>query len=136
MQLCRAPVQPANRQIEAFYDRLLELLRLDLPRDGEWQLIECAPVWEGNPTWDSCIAFAWRSPDNSRCWLVIVNYAPHPSQCYLRLPSPEWAGATLYLNDLLSTESYSRKGDDLLGRGLYLDLPPWGCHVFDAVKGG
>jgi glycosidase len=134
VQLCRAPEQPANHQIEAFYGRLLELLRQDPPRNGAWRLLECAPAWEGNPTWDSTIAFAWRGQDSQR-WLVVVNYAPHPSQCYLLLPFSEWAGASLHLNDLLSVSSYSREGDDLLGRGLYLDLPPWGYHVFEVVKG-
>jgi hypothetical protein len=136
VQLCRAPAQPADQQIEAFYGRLLGLLRQDLPRDGDWQLLECASAWEGNPTWGSAIAFAWRNKDNSRYWLVVVNYGPHPNQCYLRLPFPEWVGASLQLNDLLSITSYSRQGDELLGRGLYLDLPPWGYHVFEVVKGG
>jgi hypothetical protein len=135
MQLCRAPEQPTSRQIETFYRRLLELLRQDLPRNGEWQLLECTPAWEGNPTWDSTIAFAWRGQDN-KLWLVVVNYAPHQSQCYLRLPFPKFAGVPLHLNDLLSTESYSREGDDLLARGLYLDLPPWGHHVLEVIKGG
>jgi hypothetical protein len=135
LQLCRAPEQPAHRQIEAFYERLLELLRQDTPRNGEWQLLACTPAWDGNPTWDSFIAFAWRGQPSQR-WLVVVNYAPHQSQCYLQLPFPEWAGASLHLNDLLSTESYFRKGDELWSRGLYLDLPPWGCHVFEATKLG
>ena len=27
--------------------------------------------------------------------------------------------------------SYDRAGNDVASRGLYLDLPPWGYHVFD-----
>jgi hypothetical protein len=27
---------------------------------------------------------------------------------------------------------YDRAGDELLARGLYLDMPPWGYHVFEA----
>jgi hypothetical protein len=27
--------------------------------------------------------------------------------------------------------SYDRDGDDLVSRGLYLDLPPWSYHVFE-----
>jgi hypothetical protein len=135
VQLCRAPEQPADRQIEAFYLRLLELLRQDIVRNGEWRLLECTPAWEGNPTWDSFIAFAWRGA-GSRCWLVTVNYAQHQSQCYLRLPFPEWGKASLHLNDLLSPASYARDGDDLLQRGLYLDLPAWGYHVFEVIPLG
>jgi hypothetical protein len=135
MQLCRAPEQPAQPQIEIFYGRLLELLRQDIPRNGDWQLLECAPAWEGNPSWDSFIAFAWRGVDGKH-WLVVVNYAPYPGQCYLQLPFPEWGMTSLHLNDLLSPASYSREGDLLLDRGLYLDLPAWGYHVFEVVKLG
>jgi hypothetical protein len=33
--------------------------------------------------------------------------------------------------DLMGLASYDRAGDDILARGLYLDLPAWGYHVFD-----
>jgi hypothetical protein len=39
------------------------------------------------------------------------------------------------LQDLMSDAGYERKEDDLLNRALYLDLPPWGFHVF-AWQGG
>ena len=29
--------------------------------------------------------------------------------------------------------SYDRDGSDLVSRGLYLDLPPWGYHVFEVT---
>jgi len=35
------------------------------------------------------------------------------------------------LQDLMSSAVYQRDGDELLSRGLYLDLPPWGYHVFE-----
>jgi hypothetical protein len=28
---------------------------------------------------------------------------------------------------------YERAGDDLAGRGLYLDVPPWAHHVFEVA---
>ena len=34
------------------------------------------------------------------------------------------------LIDLLGPARYHRSGDELAGRGLYLDLPPWGFHLF------
>jgi hypothetical protein len=30
--------------------------------------------------------------------------------------------------------SYRREGDDLLARGLYLDMPAWGYHVFEVQR--
>jgi hypothetical protein len=63
--------------------------------------------------------------------LIAVNYAPHPSQCYLNLPFPEIKDASVQLEDSLSSACYVREGNELLERGLYLDLQPWSYHVFD-----
>ena len=49
----------------------------------------------------------------------------------MRLPFALLAGRTLRLQDRLGPDVYDRPGDDLLARGLFLDLPPWGCHVFE-----
>ena len=34
------------------------------------------------------------------------------------------------LDDMLEEITYIRPGDDLLSRGLYVDLPPYGRHLF------
>jgi hypothetical protein len=34
----------------------------------------------------------------------------------------------------MSDAVYDRSGDDLLARGLYLDVPAWGVHVFDVGR--
>jgi hypothetical protein len=128
--LCRGPEQPTEAAIEAFYRRLLELVRQAIVRNGTWQLLEGVAAWEGNSTAECIIAFAW-SDATGRQWLVTVNYAPNQSQCCVRLPFAEWHGASIRLVDQLSPAVYVRNGDDLLGRGLYLDLPPWGYHVFE-----
>jgi hypothetical protein len=64
---------------------------------------------------------------------MAVNYAGDQSQCYLRLPFPELSGHTVRLKDLTGPASYDRDGSELASRGLYLDLPPWGYHVFDVT---
>jgi hypothetical protein len=33
----------------------------------------------------------------------------------------------------LSGARYDRDGGDLESRGLYLNVPPWHCHVFDVT---
>ncbi len=61
-----------------------------------------------------------------------MNYAPQPGQCFVRLPVPQLAGRTLRFKDLLGAGRVRpRSGDDLLQRGLYLDLPAWGHHLFE-----
>jgi hypothetical protein len=93
-------------------------------------LLECAPVWHDNATSDNFIAFRWeRNPHESLC--MVVNYSPQQSQCFMRMPFPELVSRTVRFHDLLSTDYYDRPGDDLLSRGLFVDIPAWGYHVFD-----
>ena len=127
--LIRAPKEEVNEGLKFFYKCLLEILRLPVVRDGEWRMLECIPAWESNSTNDSFIAFAWLDSSGTRL-LVAVNFSAQPGQCYGRLPFPDLAGRTLRLQDLLGPSQYVREGNDLASRGLYLDLPPWGCHVF------
>src|SRR5262249_34819688 len=46
--LVRAPEEPIDEQTRQFYYRLLAVLAQPVVRDGEWQLLECVPAWEGN----------------------------------------------------------------------------------------
>jgi hypothetical protein len=74
----------------------------------------------------------WTGPAGDRR-LVAVNYAGNQSQCYVRLPA---AGpGVVRFRDVMGTLAFDRDGRDLDARGLYLDLPPWGHHVFDVSQG-
>jgi len=128
--LIRAPAEDRDAPRERFYARLLHILQSPVVRDGEWKLLECAPAWDGNGSWDDFLAWSWQSRDGERL-LVAVNYSAHRSQCYVRLPFGDLAGHPLRLEDRMGEESYDRDGTELAARGLYMDLPPWGHHVFE-----
>jgi glycosidase len=130
--LVRAPREPVEETLERFYDGLLASLRQAVVRDGQWRLLECVPAWDGNGSSDGFIAWTWEAQDGRRL-LVAVNYAGSRGQCYVRLPFSELGGRTARLKDLMSPASYDRDGSDLLARGLYLDMPAWGYHVFDVA---
>jgi hypothetical protein len=66
--------------------------------------------------------------------LIVVNYAPHSSQCYLKLPFPEIKSHTVQLRDLLSPATYLREGNELFDHGLYLDMQAWTYHIFDLER--
>ena len=104
------------------------MLRQPVVRDGQWQLLECTPAWEGNWTCDLsrlCLA----RPGGERL-LVAVNYAltraSATSGC--RLPTLR---RTVAAAGSARHRQYDRDGDELQSRGLYLDVPPWQCHVFE-----
>lgn len=129
VHLQRGRPEPTDPALQAFYHQLLTCLQLPILRQGEWQLAECAAAWNGNVTWDNFIAFSWKYEEQRL--LVIVNYAPHQSQCYIKISdSDDLAGRLIQLKDLTSATAYDRPGD-CLRSGMYLDLPAWGYHVFD-----
>jgi hypothetical protein len=131
--LGRGPDEPTDQTIKAFYDRLLSILKQPTLRDGSWQLLECQPAWDGNWTNDCFIAFAWQLAGHDPL-VVAVNYAPNQSQCHIRLPLADLGGKSWRLDDQLHDRSYDWNGDDLIARGLYVDLGPWQASIFSLAE--
>jgi hypothetical protein len=128
--LGRAPDEAVNQGLKQFYTRLLEVLRRPAIRQGQWQLLDCVPAWDGNGSSDAFIAYAWQDSDGARL-LITVNYGDHCSQCYVRLPFSDLTSRKWRLRDLLGDSHYERDGSDIQSRGLYLDVAPWQYHVFE-----
>ncbi len=131
--LCRGPDEPVDTTVQAFYTRLLACLKHPALRNGHWQLLECTPAAKGSESWEGFISWAWHGPDGERL-LVVVNYSPGQGQCYVRLPFPNLEGRIFRLAGRMGTPSYEREGHRLLAEGLYVDLPPWGYHVFEITS--
>lgn len=132
--LGRAPQEPANASLQSFYNKLLSVLKADALRNGNWQLLNCTPAWEGNWTHDCFVTFGWTGAGDDH-WVVAVNYAPNQSQCHVKLPFAGLDGKRLCLRDQFGGACYDWNGDDLCGKGLYLDLAPWQTNVFRLVAG-
>jgi hypothetical protein len=126
--LVRAADEPGDEGVRRFYDALLALLGEPAFRNGAFALCECTPAWNGNPTSDAFIA--WTVEHGGARRLVAVNYAPHESQCYVRFGGIAFDGV-VRLHDLIGSARHERAADALNERGLYLDLPPFGYHVFE-----
>ncbi len=124
-------MKPLDKSISLFYDSLIACLKDPAFRDGNWQLLDARPAWEGNGTNEAFVTFSWSGPGALRR-LVVVNYSGHQSQCYVSLPWDDLAGRTWRLRDRLGTTMYDREGEELSFQGLYLDLPAWGYHAFEA----
>jgi hypothetical protein len=126
--LVRRPMEPADAAVERFYERLLAVLGDAAVRNGAWRLLECVPAWDGNWTWDCCLAWLWKASGGEQR-LIAVNYAGNQSQCYVRLPAS--GRGRLQCRDLMSSFAFERDGHDVDTHGLYLDMGPWGYHVFE-----
>ncbi len=131
--LGRGPNEPIDPRLAEFYKRLLAVLRQPVVRDGSWQVLECLPGWEGNWTCDCILVFAWQGAGDERV-VVSVNYAPNQSQCHVRLPFADLGGRKWRLQDQIAPAGYDWNGDDLQGRGLFLDMTPWQACVFALIN--
>jgi hypothetical protein len=127
--LARGPTEPIEPQVKSFYDKLLGILRRPVFGAGQWQLLDCTPAWEGDGTHECFVVFAWQGPAGERI-VVAVNYAANQSQCHVRLLFADLAGKKWRLQDLLSPAAYDWNGDDLIDRGLFLNMTPWQANVF------
>ena len=129
MHLGRRPPEPPDRALLEFHERLLRALARPEVHEGRWSLAECRAAWDGNPTWDRFIVMGWQGVERERL-LAAVNYGPTRAQCWARFPFSGGGARKVRLRDLLGETTYERDAAELASRGLYLDLPPWGRHVF------
>ena len=129
--LCRGPLELTDRDVAAFYDKLLSILKdVDAFRNGDWSQIDPLPAWHSNWSSEGFVSYAWAGKDEAR-YVAVMNYADNRGQCYLSLPFPELEGRQLLLTDLMGSEVYHRDGGDLVHRGLYVDQAPWQINVFE-----
>jgi hypothetical protein len=129
MQLRRRAPEPVDERVRDLYARLLAVASRSVTHEGRWTPWRCRAAWDGNVTNDQLIVATWDHGDDRL--LVVVNYGAAPAQAKVTIGLPGLAGRTWILDDQTSAARYERAGDALVGEGLYLDLPAWGCHVFD-----
>ena len=142
VHLGRKRLEPEQTEIAAFYGNVLKQLQRTAVRRGKASLLRPRDAWPGNPTASNFVVIQWTSSANEFD-LVVVNLAPHPSQCYIDLSdrgqSPAAApvssnnpaaGHTWEMQNILGTEYYLRDGTELATTGLYLDLPAHAAQLF------
>ena len=118
--LGRGPREAVDPVLQEFYRRLLGVLRLPAVRDGQWQLLQCVPAWDGNWTSDCYVVFGWEHSSGQRL-VVAANYAASQSQCRAKLPFNDLAGSQWRLQDHFSAATYDRDGNELQSQGLFLE---------------
>ena len=71
------------------------------------------------------------------CWVkdderyfVVINFRQAATQARVHVPWDEPSGKQWRLADMLSDESYDRSGDEMRDAGVYVELTPWKCHLF------
>ena len=130
VQLGRRPTEPEDNSVLLHYKGLLRAISADVLHDGEWKLLNPHHVSDDNLSHRNIIAYQWLDGNERR--IVVINLSAGRSQCYLRLDLPVTEGLPWTLRDQLSDIRYIRDGDRLANPGLYLDMPAYGHHLFQA----
>jgi hypothetical protein len=125
--LARRPEEPVDQDLAAFYERLLQGIHQDVFRNGEWRLWEKSG-WPDNRSCQNILTWCWVKGEER--YVIVVNFSAGSSQALVRVTWDELRGKTWLLTDVLSGKSYDRSGDDMRDAGLYVDLGPWKCHLF------
>jgi glycosidase len=133
VQLARRPEEPVSTNLQNFYHKLFETLRSPVLRNGSSQIVNCTAAWDGNWTWECFHCALWSGNSGKPPILTAINYSDYQAQCFVNLPIPDLTGKRVWLRDRMSSVQYGRSGDDIAARGLYLDLPAWGFHVFEIL---
>jgi len=125
--LGRRPAEPLDQDLATFYEKLLKETGQDLFRSGDWSLCERSG-WPDNQSCQNILTWCW-ARDGARA-LVLVNFSDVTSQALLRVPWDELRNKMWRLDDRLSGESFERSGNDMRDAGLYVELAPWECQLF------
>jgi hypothetical protein len=125
--LGRRPAERGDQELVAFYEHLLRGTDLDVFRNGEWRLCERSG-WPDNQSCQNLLSWCWAKEDER--YLIVINFSPETAQARVRVPWDELRGKEWQLNDVLSGESYDRNGSEIRDAGLYVELRPWKCHLF------
>lgn len=129
VQLGRRQREETDLKIEQLYRLLFKTLENTSVGKGRFDLLKPAPAWDDNSTNGWMLVMQWQHSDDVFD-LAVVNFAPHRSQCYVRLAVENLAAHDWTMRDLLGDELYERNGEELQGRGLYLDVPAFATQLF------
>jgi hypothetical protein len=129
VQLGRRVAESPQAEVQQLYDQLLGALAKSAVGRGEGKVLPLHSAWPDNCTCANFVLVQWQAQPPAFD-LVVVNLAPHRSQCYALLEVPDLAKYNWRLQDLLGQESYERYGDDLQNQGLYLDVAAHGAQLF------
>lgn len=135
IQLGRRAVEAEDPEIASLYRRLLTTLAVTCVGRGEGRVLPTRRAWSDNRSDESMVLAQWQD-DERRFELVVVNLAPHRSQCYAPLSVRGLAAGSWRMTDRLGHEAYERDGEEMSARGLYLDVPPHAAQLFQFERIG
>jgi hypothetical protein len=125
--LGRRPQEPVQPDLERFYMKLLDFLKMDTIRNGGWSTCQVTG-WVDNLSYRNLLAWEWA--DEKERLLVVINLSDQQAQGHVFSDFGYPPGKTLQMFDFINGELYTRDSDEMNHAGLFAGLRPWGAHTF------
>lgn len=130
VQIKRQPEEPAHKELEDYYLRLLREVRDPIYQQGDWYLFQMWPIAEGNYSHQNLLAYGWYERAQEYR-LIVINLTPHSSQGRVDLSAWPWLEDEEWrLYDVTDGQEYERHGRLMTREGLSILLDGYESHVF------
>jgi hypothetical protein len=126
--LARRPDEPPDRDLAAWYLRLLAAVAGHRVRTGDWRLLE-VNGWPDNQSCRNFLAWSWAGDGGANRHVVVVNLSAQPAQGQIPLDWADLPGRSCRLTDLLGDSVFERDGGGLADPGLFVGLEPWQAYL-------
>jgi hypothetical protein len=134
VHLGRCPQESPDDQLRNFYQKLLDIARSFELENGEWQLCQLEG-WSDNQSCQNLMGWCWKVRGVK--YLQVLNFSPYRAQAWVKLPWNDLASADWEVSDpLLNVEHGRRRGVELAGSGLYVDLDAHSFHFLRFIPIG
>jgi hypothetical protein len=127
MQLGKEPEEKTSHRIESYYQKILEITKDKIFKEGNWTMIEPISAGEGNINFQNFFTWTWDYKNDLR--IVVINYSAVTSQCRLRVLFDSDKD-NITLKDLLTGDEYLRSVKEMETSGLFIELKGFHSHVF------
>ena len=126
VQIRRVMEETPDREIGAFYEKLLAITGDNVFSSGEWRLLDVNRA--GDESFINLVSYTWRL--NGLMSIIVINLSGENAQGRVRFPVDDSAGRDIIFHDEWDGQSYIRNGNELLHGGLYVLLEGYGMHIF------
>jgi hypothetical protein len=132
VQLGRSREEQPDPEVRDFYQRLFSFASVPPVGTGAWKPLDVKQAGEGNYSHENLLAWIWHDDESLK--IVCVNFSGLTCQGRLRISPGIIQAGPLTFRDVATGEIYVRTTDEVLGGGLYVELPPWKAHLLDLLS--
>ncbi len=126
VQLAREPEEPANNEIQTFYEQLLSATNDPAFHDGKWQTTKVEIPNGNSPT--PMLAWYWQY--DQKLILVAINYSDEITQCRIKLPASITEGENPINHDILTGQEIKYSIAD---HWMQMDFSPYKVLITDLI---